>query len=488
MQGEESMGNTFKNRLELNYNNLKWTYHALYNKYGATNKNFARLICILKEKYDLRSDTLKEKDTQSSNQLSTKKLIGMTLDTNALSNIEETIASLNDLGITYVQITSSTSDENIQMLVNEGIEVLVNYELSEELEKNDSILQKTDDLKNPDVFEKTVEVLLELANKSISMMNLDIASLYAKGLQKDEVHELLHMLHMDKDIVCQSVMLIGKKTSNMHDAIQYFGEENRVECELIPHQNYMSSIWNSLATRDVRVMRQEVCRYVLPQKTAWINCATKSNELSFTLSDDAIWSTGSNPKDHQNFLLDFYSGEFDGSFANGTRKLDNIEGSVADLVGVATNGCDEYAIKRDVLVHGLILTASGVPLICSGDEMALSKVNSQLTEVADAKFIYESIKQLIDIRKTISLFDQSASREVLMLDNNHVYAVKHTLNHESLYLLFNVTEQHQFINVNDIKLPQHYKVILNNDTSKIEENVIELQPYGMRFILSEHIE
>ena len=475
------MGNTFKDRLEINYNNLKWTYHALYNKYGATNKNFARLICILKEKYDLRADKLKEKDLYTTNHFIKKNRVGMTFNTVSCPNIEESIESLKDLGITYVHLNKEATIQDIQLFLEANLEVSVTYDVS----KIERASENQEGLKNPQLFEQTVTDLLELANQDISVISLDVTQLNQSDYQAEDVHEILHMLHMIKDIVCPSVAFLGKGTHQMHEAVQYFGREGRIECELMPHVNYMSSIWNSLATRDTRVMRQEVSRYTLPTQTAWLQFAALDQANQFMLSEDAVWSTGSNPQDHQQFLVDFYSGSFEGSFSNATYVNQTISGTVGDLVGIDANRKDTDALKRDALVHGLVITATGTPLLQIGDEMALLKDSSKIINIYDAKSVYESIKQLIEIRQTESVFERDAIQDILMLTNTNVYGVKKTVNQESMWLLFNVSERVQTINCKELDLPGTYRIVLNNEESSVEDQSITLNPYGMLFIATQ---
>src|SRR5262249_13380494 len=87
--------------------------------------------------------------------------------------------------------------------------------------------------------------------------------------------------------------------------------------------------------------------------------------------------------DHRHFLNLFYTGRFPGSFASGLpfnynpRTQDmRISGTTASLVGLElalTSGDEtdiENALRRILLIHAIILSVGGIPLIYLGDEIA----------------------------------------------------------------------------------------------------------------------
>ncbi len=89
-----------------------------------------------------------------------------------------------------------------------------------------------------------------------------------------------------------------------------------------------------------------------------------------------------NGYDHRKFLNSFYSGRFEGSFARGLPFQENpktgdarISGTCASLAGLEkalreeTATEVELAIRRLLLIHGVILTIGGIPLIYLGDEI-----------------------------------------------------------------------------------------------------------------------
>ena len=103
----------------------------------------------------------------------------------------------------------------------------------------------------------------------------------------------------------------------------------------------------------------------------------------WTFSDEDAARLGINGYDHRRFLNEFYRGRFPGSFARGLPFQENpktgdtrISGTCASLAGLekalVEEGPEEVelAIKRIRLLHFVIMTAGGVPLIYLGDEVA----------------------------------------------------------------------------------------------------------------------
>lgn len=92
---------------------------------------------------------------------------------------------------------------------------------------------------------------------------------------------------------------------------------------------------------------------------------------------------GVNGHDHRHFLNEFYRGRFPGSFARGLPFQENtrtgdcrISGTCASLAGLEKALNEEgdaevdLAVRRILLIHGIILSVGGIPLIYLGDEIA----------------------------------------------------------------------------------------------------------------------
>jgi amylosucrase len=130
-----------------------------------------------------------------------------------------------------------------------------------------------------------------------------------------------------------------------------------------------------------------------------------------------------------------------------------ISGSLASLTGLesALEANDEQAIacaiKRILLLHGMILSFGGIPLLYYGDEIGTLNDLSFLedeTKAGDSRWmnrpridweraerrhvrgtveerIFSGLRRLISVRKTIRAFADFNNRELLSVHNPHLF-------------------------------------------------------------------
>jgi glycosidase len=125
-------------------------------------------------------------------------------------------------------------------------------------------------------------------------------------------------------------------------------------------------------------------RFALPEGCSWVNYVRCHDDIGWTFADEDAAELNINGFDHRQFLNRFYTGKFSGSFARGVpfnynpRTQDmRISGMCASLAGLedaldtgsALNR--EYALRRIELIHSVIISAGGIPLIYLGDEIAM---------------------------------------------------------------------------------------------------------------------
>ena len=156
------------------------------------------------------------------------------------------------------------------------------------------------------------------------------------------------------------------------------------ECHLSYNPLFMVLVWEALATRDTRLMR--LCldtRFRTAEGTSWVNYLRGHDDIGWGFADEDARELGINGGDHRRFLNDFYTGRFPGSFARGLPFQEDphtgdcrISGTLASLAGLE-RGLDEddveeteLAVRRILMMHGLIATLGGIPLLYLGDEIA----------------------------------------------------------------------------------------------------------------------
>ena len=165
------------------------------------------------------------------------------------------------------------------------------------------------------------------------------------------------------------------------DVIKYI---DPAECQLSYNPLLMALLWNSLATRKVDLLSQAIAtRYKIHPQTAWVNYVRCHDDIGWTFSDEDAALLGINGGDHRRFLNEFYRGRFPGSFRAvcpfkkiQRQAIVEFQGVAASLAGLEKALSEEgpheveLAIRRILLLHGMILTFGGIPLLYLGDEVA----------------------------------------------------------------------------------------------------------------------
>ncbi len=170
------------------------------------------------------------------------------------------------------------------------------------------------------------------------------------------------------------------------------------ECQLSYNPLLMALLWNSLATREVRLLRHSLgYRFAIPDDCAWVNYIRCHDDIGWTFDDGDAAALGINGYDHRRFLNSFYTGRFPGSFARGLPFQENprtgdarISGSQASLAGLEQalrNGNPteiDLAVRRILLINAIILSIGGIPLMYLGDEIGVLNDYSYVDDPAKA--------------------------------------------------------------------------------------------------------
>ena len=151
--------------------------------------------------------------------------------------------------------------------------------------------------------------------------------------------------------------------------------------------SFMVLLWNSLATRDVRLMERSLSiDYGIPQDGTWINYVRCHDDIGWGFENGILKDLGLDPELHKQYMIQFMEGRYPGSFAVGelyeynpatkdARKSPRDRGTLASLCGLeqALNEKHMYklelAVKRILLLHAMAISYTGIPLLYSGDEI-----------------------------------------------------------------------------------------------------------------------
>lgn len=262
---------------------------------------------------------------------------------------------------------------------------------------------------NPVVFNRMMEEMLFLANQGVEILRLDAVAFVWKRLGTNcqnlpEAHWLIQAFNAVVNIAAPAMTFKSEAIVHPDEVRKYIGEE---ECPLSYNPQLMALLWDALATRDVRALRQAMQRsFALPNGCAWVNYVRCHDDIGWAFADEDIIAAGFDPGEHRRFLTRFYTDRHPGSFARGAPFQENpltgdarVSGSCASLSGLekGLNADDpqeiELAIQRILLLHGVIFTIGGIPLIYLGDEVAQLNnydYGSDPIKVGDSRWMHRS--------------------------------------------------------------------------------------------------
>ncbi len=343
---------------------------------------------------------------------------------------------------------------------------------------------------NPQVFNKIVEVLLTLANKGIDIFRLDAIPYMWKELgttcmNHPNSHKLLRMMYEIAKEVCPSVIFLGEAIVQPEEIVKYFGTGEETECNVMYNASLMVLLWNSLATRDVRLMERSLAKkYGVPNDRAWINYGRCHDDIGWGFETDILRELGFDPEAHKQFMIQFMEGRYPGSFSvgelyeyNPVTKDARNSGTFASMCGLeqALREKHEYrieqAVKRILLLHSIIISYTGIPLLYSGDEIGRLNDWSYKEDrriAGDSRWlhrgkmdweaakkrhdastvegrIYSGIRKMIDIRKSHDCFRSDIPSTPVDLDNQAVFGF-HKEN--QMMVLANFSEYEQWVDTN----------------------------------------
>jgi amylosucrase len=252
---------------------------------------------------------------------------------------------------------------------------------------------------NPAVFTAMAGELLFLANAGVEVLRLDAVAFIWKRLGTDcenlpEAHTLIRAFNAVCRIAAPAVLFKSEAIVHPDRVAEYVSAE---ECRLSYNPLQMALIWESLATRDARLLSQALeRRHAVPEGCAWVNYVRSHDDIGWTFADEDAAELGIDGADHRRFLNAFYVGRFPGSFARGVPFQENprtgdarVSGTTASLAGVEAG--DPYGVQRVLLAHSIALSTGGVPLLYLGDEVGQLNDYAALADperAADSRWVH----------------------------------------------------------------------------------------------------
>ena len=315
---------------------------------------------------------------------------------------------------------------------------------------------------NPAVFKAMAGEMLFLANLGVDVLRLDAVAFIWKTLgttceSQPNAFKLVEAFNLIARISAPSMLFKSEAIVHPDQVNQYIAVDR---CQLSYNPLLMALLWESLATRQVKLLSHSLeKRFALPEGTSWVNYLRCHDDIGWTFSDEDAAEVGIHSWDHRQFLNQFYTGRFQGSFAKGLPFQENlktgdcrISGMLASLAGLERaeelNDPEEIALSvaKIHMLFGIIMTIGGIPLIYLGDELGMTNCYDFLDDPLkkdDTRWvhrcasdpgleanrkdpdtitgqIYAGICALIRVRQSHPLFGLNNFR-VLHMDNEHIF-------------------------------------------------------------------
>ncbi|WP_156188147.1 amylosucrase [Arsenicicoccus sp. oral taxon 190] len=343
------------------------------------------------------------------------------------------------------------------------------------------------DYTNPRVLEEMLDVICHLGNAGVEVVRLDAVAFMWKRLgttcqNQPEAHLILQAFRAFTRLAMPGVVLLAEAIVSPEDLVPYLGQGAATgrECELAYHNVYMVGLWSALAEGDARLLTHTLRSMPpIPPSVAWLTYSRLHDDIGWAVTDANAAAVGLDGFAHRSFLSDFYSGAHPGSWAEGEVFQENpvtrdrrISGTLASLAGLERarqRGDGEavgLAIRRILLLHGLVLVHGGVPLIYMGDELGMLNDRSYLADPARAEDnrwvhrpamdwlaaerrhdptavearVFEGLQQLVRARQGLPQLHAQTPVEALDLGGDDVFALLRTGPRGHCLALANLTD------------------------------------------------
>jgi amylosucrase len=366
-----------------------------------------------------------------------------------------------------------------------------------------------------------LEEMLFLANAGVEILRLDAVAFIWKQMgtaceNLPEAHMIIQAYNALARIAAPSLLFKSEAIVHPDEVIKYISP---AECQLSYNPLLMALLWNSLATREVRMLAYSMReRFRIDPRCAWVNYVRVHDDIGWTFSDEDAARLNINGFDHRRFLNTFYTGRFPGSFARGLSFQENprtgdarISGTLASLAGLEKalqegNPAEiELAVRRILLLHSVILSIGGIPLIYLGDEVGTLNDYSYRSDPAKAKDsrwvhrpftdwegrmarrndpqtvegrIFGELRRLIALRKEHAAL-ADGEMDVIPTNNDHVFGYVRRFQGQRVLVLANFAEEEQIIAANEIRLQglgYAFTDLVSGRTITVAED-LRLEPY-----------
>ncbi|MCB0322676.1 MAG: alpha-glucosidase C-terminal domain-containing protein [Bdellovibrionales bacterium] len=373
---------------------------------------------------------------------------------------------------------------------------------------------------NPAVFSAMAEEMLFLANIGVEVLRLDAIAFLWKELgttceNLSQTHQIVQAFNRVARIAAPAVVFKSEAIVHPDEVGKYVSRE---ECQLSYNPNLMALLWSTLATRDVTLLNHSLRkRFATSDGCAWVNYLRCHDDIGWAFSNEDAAEIGVNGDHHRRFLSQFYTGDFSGSFARGLPFQVNEKTGDMRISGMAASLCGmeqaleqrdetevELAIRRILMLHGILFTLGGIPLIYLGDELATMNdygYQDDADKLSDSRWVHrpkfdwtkaerrtmpETIEgkmfsgflKLVQLRTQTPAFMRT-EMEILETGNTRVFAYFRVHEEQTVLVLANFSEQVQSVSASRLRQRGMKKIVTDIVAGRtiIATQSLDLEPF-----------
>lgn len=394
---------------------------------------------------------------------------------------------------------------------------------------------------NPSVLIEMLDIILFWANQGADIVRLDAVAFLWKKIgsacqNEREAHLILQLLKDCIQVTMPGVLFIAEAIVAPVEITKYFGEDaiNAKECEVAYNATLMALLWDAVATKNAKLLYQGLRS--LPDKlerATWLNYIRCHDDIGLGFDDSDIRAVGYEPYEHRQFLINYYTGNFSDSDARGFPFGQNdktgdarISGSLASLVGLETalesNDPDriDNAIQHIILLHSIILSFGGIPLLYYGDEIGTlndcdflndehkahdsrwthrpnfdwEKAERRHESGSIEQRLFNATKQMIAVRKEIPAFADFNNRELIHVDNPHLFVFSRfnlMRTTGGVLVVVNFDAHPQYLDLDDPNIKSvlaysHIQDLVSGDTPSMFKGQLVIPPYHFYWLTDQN--
>jgi len=385
---------------------------------------------------------------------------------------------------------------------------------------------------NPSVLIEMLDIILYWSNQGADIVRLDAVAFLWKKIgstcqNEREAHLILQLLKDCIQVTTPGVLFIAEAIVAPVEITKYFGEDaiNAKECEIAYNATLMALLWDAVATKNSKLLYQGIRS--LPDKlerATWLNYIRCHDDIGLGFDDADIYAVGYNPVEHRKFLINYYTGNFSDSDARGFPFGENtktgdarISGSLASLVGLEAalesgeSSRIDNAVQHIILLHSIILSFGGIPLLYYGDELGQlndctflddenkahdtrwthrpnfdwNKAELRHQSGSIEQRLFNASKQMIAVRKEIPAFADFNNRELIQVENPHLFVFSRfdlLRTTAGVLVVVNFDARPQYLDLEDVNIKSvlsygHIKDLVSGDTPSTFNGQLVIPPY-----------